>query len=81
MVYVRGLQGAIMFRTTFYISCLVVISKPSSAFPQGWPEKTSSGWQKQAEDWKTKSSEGRGLGGDEDAEMIPSEILEQNKVK
>ena len=66
-----------MFRTTLCILFLVVICNLSSAFPQGWPEKT---FQKQEDDWKSKSSEGRGYGGDSDAEMIPSEILEQNKV-
>ena len=70
-----------LFHTIFCIVFFVVICNPSSAFPQGWPEKPSSGWQKQADDWKSKSSEGRGWGGDEDAEMIPSEILEENKVK
>ena len=69
-----------MCQTTFCsIVLLVVMCNQIAAFPQGWPKQSSFDWKA----GKSSQSEGGGdaLTGDEDAEMIPSEILEQNQVR
>ena len=80
-----------MCQAKFYIILLALVCNPSFAFPQDWQagdwqaitKPPSSAGQQQSYDWSSKSSEGGedDWGGDEEIEMIPNEILEQNKVR
>lgn len=47
------------------------------AKPQNWPSSSSS---QQGYDLEGKGDQNQGIGGDEDAEMIPSKILEHHQV-
>jgi len=67
-----------MYSLKITIFCIITCNGLSFAFPQNWPSSPDS---KQGIDWQGKGSKSsnRGFGGDGDAEMIPSNILEKHQ--
>ena len=68
-----------MYQTKLSILCVILCVEISIALPQKWNSFSNSN---QGFNWAGKSNQGsgRGYGGDEDAEMIPSTILEEHQV-
>jgi len=67
-----------MYQTKLSILCVILCVELSIALPQKWNSFSNSN---QGFNWAGKSNQGsgRGYGGDEDAEMIPSTILEEHQ--